>query len=256
MTNETFVTESQIRKEIVDLIKTIGARHSTWKFFEDFVALSAISISNAFDFQKEREETYLNISHTYNGEELNQIARILGLLTRLLNSYGTSPQDVLGVIFHDLELHNKYKGQFFTPHHICDFIGKISLFDNSSKDIINKKGYISILEPCCGSGAMILGAACAMTSNNFNYQKQMIVTAIDIDITCVYMTYIQLALCGIPAVVIHGNVLTVDEWSRWYTPMFFIDGWERKQDQCYGTVKKSCSLLTADSNGQLTLFNN
>lgn len=32
---------------------------------------------------------------------------------------------------------------------------------------------------------------------------------------------IQLALYGIPAVIIHGNSLTVEEWSHWFTPALF-----------------------------------
>lgn len=39
----------------------------------------------------------------------------------------------------------------------------------------------------------------------------------DIDIRRVWMAYIQLSLYGIPAMVIHGNTLTMEEWDRWYT---------------------------------------
>jgi hypothetical protein len=35
------------------------------------------------------------------------------------------------------------------------------------------------------------------------------------------MTYIQSLLYGIPAIVIHGNSLTSEEWSRWYSPYAF-----------------------------------
>ena len=35
------------------------------------------------------------------------------------------------------------------------------------------------------------------------------------------MAYIQLALYNIPAVIIHGNTLTVEEWSHWFTPALF-----------------------------------
>jgi len=35
------------------------------------------------------------------------------------------------------------------------------------------------------------------------------------------MAYIQLSLYGNPAVIIHGNALTVEEWSHWFTPAMF-----------------------------------
>ena len=37
-----------------------------------------------------------------------------------------------------------------------------------------------------------------------------------------YMAYIQLSLYGIPAMVIHGNTLTMEEWDRWYTPCALV----------------------------------
>ena len=75
---------------------------------------------------------------------------------------------------------------------------------------------------------MILGAIRTMAKQGLNYQKQLYVEACDIDIKCVHMTYLQLALCGVPATVIHGNSLSQEEWSRWYTPMYVLDGWARK----------------------------
>ena len=49
-------------------------------------------------------------------------------------------------------------------------------------------------------------------------EKKTLLVAQDIDIRCVWMAYIQLSLYGIPAVVIHGNTLTMETWSQWYTP--------------------------------------
>ena len=34
-------------------------------------------------------------------------------------------KDVLGEVFHELELHNKWKGQFFTPQSVSDLMGRI-----------------------------------------------------------------------------------------------------------------------------------
>jgi len=104
-------------------------------------------------------------------------------------------------------------------------MGKMTLGD-SDKDI-QEQGYISALEPACGSGAMVLGFAQAMKDCGYNHSQQMLATCIDIDIDikCVYMCYLQLSLYGIPAVVIHGNTLTVEEWSHWYTPAYIFGGW-------------------------------
>ncbi len=33
--------------------------------------------------------------------------------------------DILGSVFHELELHNKWTGQFFTPFHLCQMMAKM-----------------------------------------------------------------------------------------------------------------------------------
>lgn len=73
-------------------------------------------------------------------------------------------------------------------------------------------------EPTCGSGTMVIGAIWAMQRKEFDYRHNTFFVAQDIDIRCVWMAYIQLSLYGIPAMVIHGNTLTMEEWDRWYTP--------------------------------------
>jgi hypothetical protein len=75
---------------------------------------------------------------------------------------------------------------------------------------------------------MVLGAANAMRDAGYDFQRQMLVFATDIDVSCVYMTYLQLAVNGISAAVTHGNALTGEVWSAWYTPMFVWAGWPER----------------------------
>ena len=65
---------------------------------------------------------------------------------------------------------------------------------------------------------MVIGAVWAMQRKGIDYRRKSFFVAQDIDIRCVWMAYIQLSLYGIPAVVIHGNTLTMETWSQWYTP--------------------------------------
>ena len=83
-------------------------------------------------------------------------------------------------------------------------------------------GPITINEPTCGSGTMVIGAIWAMQRKEFDYRHNTFFVAQDIDIRCVWMAYIQLSLYGIPAMVIHGNTLTMEEWDRWYTPCALV----------------------------------
>jgi hypothetical protein len=197
--------------------------------FEDFLAMAAISISNSVDWihREEREARYLEFVGKYDRQEVDLFPQMMVHLVEELERHIEDPTDVLGAIYHELELHNKYKGQFFTPQHICDMMGMISLGEKAPD--IEDKGFVKLCEPCAGSGAMILGFAKAFQKSGYSFQHNMVVTATDIDVKCVYMCYIQMSLYGIPGVVIYGNSLTLEEWSRWYTPVYMLDGWVWRQ---------------------------
>ena len=42
------------------------------------------------------------------------------------------------------------------------------------------------------------------------------------------MAYIQCALFHIPAIIVHGNSLTVEEWDHWATPAHVLGFWDHR----------------------------
>jgi hypothetical protein len=98
----------------------------------------------------------------------------------------------------------------------------------------DKKGPVTINEPTCGSGTMVIGAVWAMQRKGIDYRHKSFFVAQDIDIRCVWMAYIQLSLYEIPAMVIHGNTLTVENWSTWYTPWAMVPFLETKEELAKG----------------------
>jgi len=222
-------------QDMVKLIHQLSYRHSTNKVFADFVEMSAIALSNATDQTQyeQREKRYLEIIKHYKPEELNEFPKLLGML---VNHLEEAPQDVLGEVFHALELHNERKGQFFTPFPICRMMAKMIVGD-SHKDIINQYGFITVSEPACGTGAMIIAATQELKDNGINYQQTIHVTAVDLDATCVHAAYVQFSLLHIPAVVVHGNSLSLEEFSHWYTPAHTLGFWDQK-------LKRKASSLT------------
>ena len=54
------------------------------------------------------------------------------------------------------------------------------------------------------------------------------ITATDVDLKCVHMAFLQLSLLNIPAVVVHGNSLSLEEYSHWFTPAHILNGWDHK----------------------------
>lgn len=214
-------------KKLMQLLKALGIRHGISKVFSDFIQICAISISNSVDniHKDSREKEYLQTVSSYSKEELNSLVEGFTCLVMILEYYAvnTGPKDVLGKLMEELDLCGKDTNQFFTPEHISEFMSKILITENNEE--IERKGYLSVMEPCIGSGRMVLAVAETMHSLGYNYCSQLIVKAIDVDIRCVMMSYIQLSLYGIPAIIEWGDALLLEHWGRWYTPTYILNKW-------------------------------
>lgn len=205
------------RDELIDEIRTLAQSQGLNTVFTAFLEITATSIAARMDPKNaaEREKRYEEITSGMQPEVLSAYARMFALLVLAVLAHEDDPCDILGDIYHELRLNNEWNGQFFTPDNICRMMAQIV---NPIDESADKDGPVTINEPTCGSGTMIIGAVWAMKRRNFDFQRKSFFVAQDIDIRCVWMAYIQLSLYRIPAVVIHGNTLSMEEWSRWYTP--------------------------------------
>jgi hypothetical protein len=212
---------------ITKMIEGMAHRHHKWTVFGDFVEMAAISVSNAVDLRNrdKREARYMEIVKGYERDEVQKFPEMMGALTLKLEE---GFDDVLGRTYHQLELHNKWTGQFFSPYPLCKMMALMTVGDTDPKAIIEERGYLTAMEPCCGSGAMVIALADALKEGGINYQQHLHVTAIDVDLKCVHITFIQLSLLHIPATIIHGNALSVEEWDTWHTPAHIMGGWDWK----------------------------
>lgn len=216
----------QIQKDFVATFKELSGRYSKFTVWSDFVTMAACAISNACDgrFFKEREELYMKCVERYNAEEAEKIATLLSLTTLALEN--EPEQDFLGDIFGRLELNNEWRGQFFTPYHIGKAMADMNLTGIEEKA---KKERVSISDPCCGAGCLLIACANAARNRKINYQDNLIFVAQDIDYIAAMMCYIQLSLLGCQAVIKVGDSLadpfTDNEPSTdklWYTPMYVL----------------------------------
>ena len=221
MTNPRF-------KTIVKLFETCRYKHDLYSVFSDWCECAAISMSNAIDLVHfdNREARYLEIIGKYDRPTVETFTRIMGEVTMAMED---APQDILGATFHALELHNKARGQFFTPYPICRMMAAMLA---GSKDelgkTIEKRGFMLAQEPAVGSGAMIVALAEAIRDAGFNYQQLLHVTAVDIDRRAVHMAYIQFSLLHIPAIVLVGDSLAMKFHEEWRTLAHVMGGWDAK----------------------------
>ena len=137
------------------MLNKIGGSNSTEKVFVDFLHLSAYAISNTFDygFKSEREEAYL----------------------QLINTYSEAERNLMPEVFAEITLAAEY---FSGSGKLKDILG----YSDDYLERIKTDGYISISEPTCGSGVMVLGFCNCLIARKINYQDTLLVEAWDLDI--------------------------------------------------------------------------
>ena len=225
MATDTYNGLDPHQRAFIKLVKENAHRHRCYEVFRDFCELAALSFSNAVDRQQfeAREARYLEIVKGYSEDEVNRFPAMLAELTASLTGHF---HDALGEIFMALDLGSHWHGQYFTPYSVASLMARMTMHDVGER--IEREGFITLCEPAAGAGAMVIAAAEAVTASGNNHQRQMHVTAVDVDPTAVHMAYIQLSLLHIPAIVVHGNSLTLKQWGYWVTPAHVMGFWDQR----------------------------
>jgi len=210
-----------IEKYVQDFIKCLNEIDQTkrnYDVFQDFLTCSAISLANVLLKDKNYEKKYLEVIKQYKQPE--KLADLLGITALALEK---KPCDFLGRVYMLGNFGNKNTGQFFTPYHISQLMAECTFDKNNIQKIINTQRYITVSDPCCGAGGMIIAFAETILKHGFNPQKQIIFQGIDIDITCCKMSYIQTSLLGLTGEIIHGDSLSLNLWQTFTTPMTILN---------------------------------
>lgn len=198
----------EAEKEIINTIGDISGSYTPYVIFTDWVKMTALAIQNSCcamhdKIWRTREKAYMDTIKKYNSREIELFCKMQGLLWQSFQEYGI--YDYLGEIYMRSGAGSKSTGQFFTPFHISELCAKVRLKN------MEKEEKIKMLEPSAGGGGLILATAKVLYDNGINYQKYLDVVARDLDWNGVYMTYIQLSMIGIRAVVIQGDALAKPE---------------------------------------------
>ena len=241
-TGRRFISYAEYKADFIKIFNQLARHRGRYEVFSDFITMSAISLNNAMLKNQQLEDEYLSIGKKYSTEDFKGVTELFAIVTMALE---LKPFDVLGDLFMSLELGNKHNGQFFTPHHISELMAKL-VHGDSLKTI--DKPFITLSDPACGAGSMILAYVELLINNDHNPAQKLYVQAVDIDRTVALMCFIQLTLWDVPAEVIVGNTLTMEYREYWYTFAFKRCGWRSKLTEYYQaeddleTAKQTLSL--------------
>nr|DAL93807.1 MAG TPA: N-6 DNA Methylase [Caudoviricetes sp.] len=201
-------------------------RVSRYEFLSDVFECGAIAISNRFDkiHAKKREEEYVRIVKKYDSDIQKLLCETFGMIFVLLtHQLDVGFSDYLGEIYMSSGTSSDRAGQFFTPYHVSKVCAEMAMSKDIVEQHIENDDVLKLNEPACGSGGMIIAAADILYNKyNFNFSRNLFVVCGDIDKRCVHMAYLQLALAGIPAIILHQDALTLETWDRWETPAYIM----------------------------------
>ena len=210
-------------KEFTSALVALDRSKNISTVFLDFLTLSMCSLAQPFYRSQNLEQRYKNTICNYTKEQAEEFSKLLALLISALEE---KHQDFLGQVFSANNFGNARKGQFFTPYHVSKLMAQINFTDIENQ--LAENNFVTLAEPCCGSGGIIIAFAEILKEQGYNYQHQLFVEAIDIDETCFKMAYIQLSILGIPARVMLGDTLAWKFQKVLYTPLYFVNGFEYK----------------------------
>ena len=219
------------RRALIRLLQQISntTHASRWDVFQHFVELCAISIANiappSKDVFERREAGYHAIRKAYPTDAFALFPQALGELQLATSVEGG---DVLGEVFQGLEVNNAWKGQFFTPYSVSRMMAEMNDLPKALAEKESSGEPLTICDPAIGAGSLMIACVDIFREREIKYERVAHFTGIDIDQRCVHMAFAQLALRGAPAMVIHGNALTMEQWDVWFTPAHVLLGWSER----------------------------
>ncbi len=285
-------TRNQYQAEFVKCIQKFGGKYQTWEIFADFISMFACAISNGIDrvHFKPREEMYMQIIRKYTNEEQAIFPEMTSHV--VIGMEKSLDSDFLGELYMTMNLGSHWKGQFFTPYSVCKLTATLQIKDIEQG--IKDNGFVSVNDPACGAGALLIAAAntAAQKIKQLNWQNHILFVGQDIDAVAAKMCYIQLSLLGCAGYVKIGDSLakpmttneamyemTKEDSCYWFTPMYFNDIWSgrrifhtfdkimqksitiKNNDEMEKTVQSiensqdiDRNEFTTEKNGQLSLF--
>lgn len=204
--------------EFVKVFRRLCYRWNPWEVWSDWLIMASCALYQPIHQDPEVEAEYMRAVSRYSREEADTMAQLLALTVDALEAGG--PHDFLGGIFHELEMHNEARGQFFTPYELCRMMARMVVDPQPPPP----GRALLCNEPACGSGATMIAiheiaaGAAEPWAHKVHYVMQ------DLDDRAFRMAYIQASLLGMSAEVVRGNTLAMDFDSVWRTPGYYVHG--------------------------------
>lgn len=237
------------RYDFARLLKEADYSRQHYDTFRTFLTMSecflrqgvrrAMGVEICPELEKRYMQAVAQVKHP------KKISEAFMLLTDALD---TVPDDFLGMTMTELGINDKnYRGQCFTPTAVSTCMAEVMLVD-LGPPVSGRT--LTLQEPACGGGSMVIAASEILKKNGY-YPWHFWWQAIDVDQKCFQMAYIQLSLLGIPAGVIWGNTLTLEQWDSANTVAAVIHPPKKRDDGIPRNVEPTPQIETPTDEGAI-----
>ena len=191
--------------------------------FDDFLHMTVCALSGG-----QMEDQYLAVvkKHAEGANGRRSCDSLARLLSELVVAMEQTRHDILGDLFQGAITYGE-AGQYLTPESICKLMAQIS----ANGDEVEHKPHRTVCDACCGSGRMLLAVADIHPHWEFVGQ--------DVDVRCVRMTAINLALRNLYGYAVWGNSLAMEQ-KLIYRTGFNLRGFIREVsiEECPAPVRQ------------------
>ncbi|MEO0447038.1 MAG: N-6 DNA methylase [Verrucomicrobiota bacterium] len=163
----------------------------------------------------QRKEEYLSVAGHYEKEELTKMAKAMAMLVNEMEAHPF--RDVLGPYCTEITAKSTVaaRGEFHTPQEVAEVMARLSL---NPDEVIEKGKPITVSDPCCGSGGLVLSLAklfAPKAEGEPSHVDLIRATLVDVNPIAADMAFINTTLWGIPAEIILGNSLQLELRAGW-----------------------------------------
>lgn len=208
---------SDLTKRFIRILDGFERSHSRSDHFADFLELACCAVRKTTmppgPEADAIEDRYMAIVRRHRADDIRAMPELLAILHLAVAEGGC---DFLGSVAGELGVLDGRSGQFFTPFEVSRMMAQSVLHDAPS--IIEAQGFVTIDEPACGAGAMVIAAADVLAMAGHDPMQSMYVEATDISLLAFHMAYLQISARGIPALVRRANSISLEQFDRAYTP--------------------------------------
>lgn len=207
-------------RDFIKLVDELARYRRHSEVFNDFLEMAYCAVAKTtyppgHEAADALEERYMRVVKRNDEKYIRLMPELLGTFAVGIDSVGG---DFLGRISGEIGALHDGLGQFFTPFEVSKMMAIMTLDNDETRAIVERQGFVTMCEPACGAGGMVLAAAEVLDEMGLDPSICLWVQATDVSDTAYKMAYLQLAACNIPADVIRGDSIRMESWEAAITP--------------------------------------